>query len=180
MKDRNSDILIYQAEDGEINIEVNFIDETVWLSIKQMASLFNVDRSVVTKHIQNIYKDKELSKDSTCAFFAQVQKEGNRSIKREIAHYNLDIIISVGYRVNSIIGTKFRIWATTQLKQHILKGYTINKHWTGNVAQINSLVTAFISKLSKDVVKNKLLVKKNSEKIDKLINSLEKFVEENK
>jgi death-on-curing family protein len=108
-------------------IEVSLKEKTVWLSLNQIAKLFEKDKSVISRHIQNIFKTGELDKNSTVAFFATVQKEGKRYIKREIEYYNLDVIISVGYRVDSRQATQFRIWATKVLKQHLLEGYTINK-----------------------------------------------------
>lgn len=120
-------IIIYQSKDGKTSLEVNLQKETVWLNQQKMAILFGVDRTVVTKHIKNIYKEGELEKEATSAKFAQVQKEGGREIQRKIEHYNLDLIISVGYRVNSKQGTQFRIWATNTLKQHLIQGYTLNE-----------------------------------------------------
>ena len=101
-------------------------DETVWLNQYQLADLFQTDRSSITKHIKNIYETKELSEDATCAIFAQVQKEGNRTIKRNVQYYNLDLIISVGYRVQSHIATHFRIWATQRLREYIIKGFVLD------------------------------------------------------
>ena len=119
--------VIYQTKSGEIKLRGDFDKDTIWATQKQIAEIFEIERSVITKHIRNIYKDDELDFDSTCAKFAQVQKEGNRTVKRNIEYYNLDTIISVGYRVNSKRATQFRIWATKVLKQHITRGYTINK-----------------------------------------------------
>jgi len=106
---------------------VKFDNETVWLSLNQLADLFGRDKSVISRHISNIYKEGELSKKSTVAKNATVQKEAGRKVKRIIEHYNLDVIISVGYRVNSKLGTQFRIWATQRLKDHLIKGYSINQ-----------------------------------------------------
>jgi len=105
---------------------VRLEDETVWLNQYQLADLFQTDRSSITKHIKNIYETKELSEDATCAIFAQVQKEGNRTIKRNVQYYNLDLIISVGYRVQSHIATHFRIWATQRLREYIIKGFVLD------------------------------------------------------
>ena len=121
------DIILYQAEDGKISVDVNIKDETIWLNLNQIAELFGRDKSVISRHIRNIYKDEELNRSSTVAFFATVQNEGGREIERNIEFYNLDLIISVGYRVNSKRGTQFRIWATNLLKQHLINGYTINE-----------------------------------------------------
>ena len=122
----NGDIIIYQSEDGNTRINVNLQGETVWLSQQQMSELFKTDRTSISRHIKNIYKTEELDKKSTCAFFAQVQDEGFRKVTRKIPYYNLDMIISVGYRVNSKRGTQFRIWANKILKEYLIKGYAIN------------------------------------------------------
>ena len=122
----DSEILLYQTEDGSTKIEVKLEDETVWLNQYQMAELFQTDRTSILRHIKNIYETKELDEASTCAKIAQVQKEGPRDVRREIAYYNLDMIISVGYRVNSHRGTQFRIWATQRLKEFIIKGFTLD------------------------------------------------------
>ena len=107
----NSEIKIFQSKDGNTEVQVRLEDETVWINQYQMEELFETDRTSITKHISNIYKSKELNKDSTSAKIAQVKKEGNRQITRKITFYNLDLIIAVGYRVNSKRGTQFRIWA---------------------------------------------------------------------
>ena len=105
------EFLLYQAEDGQTRIECRFQGETVWLTQQQMAELFGVDKSGVSRHLKNIYESGELSQEATVAKFATVQTEGNRKIKRNLTYYNLDVIISVGYRVNSKKATQFRIWA---------------------------------------------------------------------
>ncbi len=121
-----SPIVMYITDDNQISLEVKMSGETVWLSQNQMALLFDTDRTSILRHINNVYKTGELKKESTCAKIAQVRKEGKRSITRQIPFYNLDMIISVGYRVNSIRGTQFRIWANRVLKDYIVKGYAIN------------------------------------------------------
>lgn len=123
----NSEIIIYNAEDGKTEIQVKLDQDTVWLNQYQMEELFQTNRTSVVRHIINIYKSGELQEDSTCAFFAQVQNEGKRKINRNIKYYNLDLIISVGYRVNSKRGTQFRIWANKILKDFLIKGYSINE-----------------------------------------------------
>ncbi|WP_439236585.1 virulence RhuM family protein [Lonepinella koalarum] len=125
MSDKNP-IQIYQAIDGTTKIDVRFEQESVWLSLQQMADVFGRDKSVISRHLRNIYADEELSKEATVANFATVQTEGNRQITRQIEYYNLDAIISVGYRVNSKEGTKFRIWATERLKEYLIKGFTMD------------------------------------------------------
>ncbi len=121
------EIVIYQTKGGNTALEVKLEKETVWLNLNQMADLFERDKSVISRHIRNIYEETELAPNSTVAKYATVQKEGERFIEREIDFYNLDVIISVGYRVKSQRGTQFRIWATQVLKDHILKGYSINE-----------------------------------------------------
>lgn len=126
-KDKNNAIVIYEASKGDVRIDVRLENETVWLTLNQLADLFGVDKSGISRHIKNIFKDGELDEKSTVAKFATVQKEGNRTIKREVEFYNLDIIISIGYRVNSKRATDFRIWATKTLKEYLVKGYAVNE-----------------------------------------------------
>ena len=123
----NNSIEIYRSQDGSVQLNVKLENETVWLTQSQMAELFGVDRTSIVRHIRNIYKSEELEEISTCAKNAQVRIEGERQIVREIPYYNLDMIISVGYRVNSKNATAFRRWATTVLKQYLIKGYVINQ-----------------------------------------------------
>ena len=123
----NNQIEIYSSQDGSIQLNVKLENETVWLTQSQMAELFGVDRTSIVRHIRNIYKSEELEENSTCAKNAQVRIEGQRQIVREIPYYNLDMIISVGYRINSKNATSFRRWATSVLKQYLIKGYVINQ-----------------------------------------------------
>ena len=123
----NNKIVIYQSEDGKTQLNVKLEGETVWLSQSQMSELFQTDRTVINRHIKNIYKSGELDEKATCAKNAQVRLEGNRTVTRNIPYYNLDVIISVGYRVNSIRGTRFRQWANSVLKQYLIKGYAVNE-----------------------------------------------------
>ena len=123
----NNEIVIYQSEDGKTQLNVKLEGETVWLSQSQMSELFQTDRTVINRHIKNIYKSGELDEKATCAKNAQVRLEGNRTVTRNIPYYNLDVIISVGYRVNSIRGTRFRQWANSVLKQYLIKGYAVNE-----------------------------------------------------
>lgn len=123
-KGDSKSIVLYKSPDGRVSMDVRLEQETLWLSQKQMADLFNTERSVITKHLHNIFQDRELSRDSVCAIFAHTAEDGK---SYQTAYYNLDAIISVGYRVNSKRGTQFRIWATGVLRDHILKGYTINE-----------------------------------------------------
>jgi len=124
-KKEQQKIIIYTAPNGDVDLKVQVRDETVWLDAHQMAEIFGVNRPAIVKHINNIYKTEELSTNRTCSILEQVATDGK---KRKMNFYNLDMIISVGYRVNSKQATAFRIWATKTLKQHITKGYTINPH----------------------------------------------------
>ena len=121
-----TEFLLYTTPNGKVKVEIFLRDETVWLTQAKIAELFDVERSVITKHLQNIYETNELSKEATCAKIAQVQTEGGRKVNRNIEFYNLDAIISVGYRVNSSRATHFRIWATERLKEYIIKGFTMD------------------------------------------------------
>ena len=127
-KEQNQ-IILYRPNDT-ISLEVRLENETVWLTQAQIAELFDVNRTSIVKHIKNIYTTKELEENSTCAIFSQVRLEGNRKIIRDIPFYNLDMIISVGYRVNSIRGTQFRQWANKVLKEYLLRGHAINSRIT--------------------------------------------------
>jgi hypothetical protein len=124
--DKHGEIVIYQTEDGLTNIEVKIQDETVWLTQQQMAELFQTSRTNIVEHIKHIYDEGELDENSTCRKFRQVRKEGNREVSRELPFYNLDMIISLGYRVKSIIATNFRRWATERLKEYMIKGFTMD------------------------------------------------------
>ena len=127
MESKLNSIEIYRSKDGTVQLNVKLENESVWLTQSQIAELFGVDRTSIVRHIRNIYKLEELDESSTCAKSAQVRMEGQRQIVREIPLYNLDVIISVGYRVNSKNATSFRRWATSVLKQYIIKGYAINQ-----------------------------------------------------
>lgn len=124
--DEYGEILIYQTDDGQTNIEVKIEDDTVWLTQQQMSELFQTSRTNVVEHIKHIYEEGELDEISTCRNFRQVRKEGNREVTRQIPHYNLDMIISLGYRIKSVIATRFRQWATKRLKEYMIKGFTID------------------------------------------------------
>ena len=123
---RNNQIIIYQTEDGQTQVDVRMENETVWLTQAQMAELFQTDRTSIVRHINNIYKVEELERESTCAKIAQVQMEGHRTVTRQIPYFNLDMIISVGYRVNAKRGVQFRRWASKILKEYLVKGYAVN------------------------------------------------------
>ncbi|MBU0475014.1 MAG: virulence RhuM family protein [Bacteroidetes bacterium] len=122
----SGEIIIYQNPEGNIKIDVRLEEETVWLTQEQMATLFGKGRSTIAEHIGNVFEEGELEQNRTCRKFRQVRQEGSREVEREIDHYNLDVIISVGYRVKSPQGTQFRIWATQRLKEYIIKGFALN------------------------------------------------------
>ncbi|TKG90732.1 Fic/DOC family protein [Puteibacter caeruleilacunae] len=122
-----SNIRIYQSVDGNTEINVQLDNETVWLSLNQMVDLFERNKSVISRHINNIFIEKELSRKATVAKYATVQKEGNRTVQRDIEFFNLDVIISVGYRIKSQRGTQFRIWANQILKDYLIKGFSLNE-----------------------------------------------------
>lgn len=126
MAQDHNKIIIYQSEDGETRIDVKFTGETVWLSQQQMAELYQTTRPNIVQHIRNIYADRELDEQATCKNLLQVRQEGSREVTREIPFYNLDMIISLGYRIRSVIATHFRRWATERLKEYIIKGFTMD------------------------------------------------------
>ncbi len=152
MGKKKTDMILYQAKNGKIEFRGDFDTETIWGSLNQIASLFNRDKSVISRHIRNIYKSGELDRKSTVAKIATVQNEGGREILRDIKYYNLDMVLSVGYRVDSKQATQFRIWATKTLKQHLTQGYTINKK------QIANNYDAFMKAVAKvqDILPTKL------------------------
>ena len=121
-----TEFLLYTTPNGKVKVEIFLRDENIWLTQARIAKLFGVDRSVITKHLQNIFQEGELDKNSTSAKIALVQIEGQRKVDRNVEFYNLDAIISVGYRVNSQVATQFRIWATERLKEYIIKGFTMD------------------------------------------------------
>ena len=126
MNDSKGNLLLYQTADGQTKIEVTLANDTVWLTADQMAELFQRNKSTISRHIKNVFESGELKQNSTVAFFATVQNEGTRKVERNIAYYNLDMIISVGYRVNSHRGVQFRIWATQVLREYLIKGFAMN------------------------------------------------------
>nr|WP_321266938.1 RhuM family protein [uncultured Sulfurimonas sp.] len=146
-----SDVIVYS--DGELELNVSVDDDTIWLSQMQISELFDTSTDNISLHIKNIYKEKELDESSTVEDFSVVRQEGNRSVKRNIKHYNLDIIISVGYRVSSLKATKFRQWATSVLKNYVQNGYAINTH---------KLTQQRLSSLEDDLANIKLHIKKNT------------------
>ena len=152
----NDEVIIYKDGELKLQVEVTPDKETVWLRVEEMAELFNRDRSVIQRHIKNIFKEYELEQNSTCAKFAQVQNEGNRSVERIFDYYNLDMIISVGYRVKSQRGITFRKLATSILKEYIFQGYAVNDKRLkvlNKVVEIQSNIVADVLELdSKEVL----------------------------
>ena len=138
---RGGEIVFYQVPDGSVKLDVRLERDTIWLSLNQMALLFKRDKSVIFRHLRNIYREGGLDMQSTVAFFATVQDEGGRQVTRRVEYYNLDAIIPVGYRVNSRRGTQFRIWATQVLRDHILRGYTVNARRLQELQQTIRLVS---------------------------------------
>ena len=120
-------IIVFKNNEFSIEVNIDIKEETVWLSQNQLANLFGTSRTNLIDHIRNIYEEKELNERSTSRLFRQVQTEGNRKVTRSILHYNLDLIISVGYRIKSKVATQFRIWSLGVIKDHMLKGYSINE-----------------------------------------------------
>ena len=133
-------IILFESSDGEVSLETHVKNETIWLTLDQMATLFKRDKSTVSRHIKNTFEEGELNRISTVAKFATVQPEGDRDILRNIEYYNLDVIISVGYRVKSQRGVEFRKWATSVLKDYILKGYAENKRRLQQLNQMMSIM----------------------------------------
>lgn len=136
--DKN-EIIVYQPEGGEFHIEVRVENETVWLTQAQMAELFDVQRQAITKHIKNIFETNELEERTTSSILELVQKEGRRSVKRTVSLYNLDMIISVGFRVNTSRGIQFRRWANQVLKEHLLKGFSVNQRLVSHENRLENL-----------------------------------------
>lgn len=164
----NSEIKIFKAKDGKTEIQVKLDNGTVWLNQYQLEDLFQTDRSSINRHISNIYRSQELKERSTCAFFAQVQKEGGREVTRNIKFYNLDLIISVGYRVNSKRGVEFRIWASKILKDYLIKGYALNeKRLSQQNEQLRELQNAV--KIISEVLNYKVLENSESTELIKII-----------
>lgn len=153
----NNSIEIYNSK-GETQIEVKFENETVWLSLNQISDLFDRDKSVISRHLRNIYRENELDEGSTVAKNATVQIEGKRQVKRETVLYNLDAIISVGYRVNSKLGTQFRIWATNRLKEYLIKGFSINQSRLNQLKQSIKLIQSTTSSESLDNTQTKEII----------------------
>ena len=135
---RGGEIVLYQAPDGSVKLDVRLERDTIWLSLNQMAALFDRDKSVISRHLRNVFREGELDRESVVAFFATTAADGKTY---QVEYYNLDAILSVGYRVNSKRGTQFRIWATQVLRDHILRGYTVNARRLQELQQTIRLVS---------------------------------------
>ncbi len=154
-----SDIILYTTEDGQTVVTVKFDQDTVWLPQKQIAELFDKGRSTITEHISNVYAEGEVDKEPTCRKIRQVQIEGKRKIEREVEHYNLDVIISVGYRVKSKRGTQFRIWATKILKEHLVQGFSVNQKRLKELQKSVQLLGRTVNEQRIELDETKALVK---------------------
>lgn len=135
-------VVLYRAPDGAVSVDVHLDRDTVWLSLNQMATLFGRDKSVISRHLRNVFVSRELEREATVAVFATVQQEGGRTVGRQVEYYSLDAILSVGYRVNSKRGTQFRIWATGVLREHLLRGFTVNVKRLRELNQAVQLIAA--------------------------------------
>ena len=142
------EILLYEAKDGAVRVDVRLEQETVWLTQRQMAELFDTSTDNVGLHLKNIYADEELEEEATAEDFSVVQIEGQQRVQRRLKHYNLDAIISVGYRVNSKRGTRFRQWATRTLREHLVRGYTVNRQRFEHNAQELEATLALVHRAS--------------------------------
>ena len=148
---QKGEIVIYTSEDGSISLDTKLENDTIWLTQKQMAELFGVKTPAINKHLNNIYNEGELDKNATVSILEIVQKEGNRDILRKIAFYNLDAVISVGYRVNSSRATQFRIWATNTLREYLTKGYVINEKMLKNQQNKIQTLQSTVSLLTRSI-----------------------------
>lgn len=165
---KENQIVIYKSDDANASIEVKVQDETVWLNRNQLADLFGRDVKTIGKHLANVFREGELNKEATVAKYATVQKEGDREVTRDVEHYNLDVIISVGYRVKSVRGTQFRIWANSILKDYLKKGFAINekllKEKTQQLQELKSVI-----KLQEKVLREYKLEPNEAEGLIKVI-----------
>jgi len=153
------EIVIYENKNG-VSLEVSLKEETIWLSQDQMARLFNKDRNTISEHIRNVYSEGELEEKATARNFRSVQKEGNREVKRSIDNYSLDVIISVGYRVKSLEGTRFRIWATQTLRKYLIDGYVVSEKRlleskVKNLEEFQETIKFITNKIENKVLKGK-------------------------
>lgn len=141
------EIVFYQSEDGAVRLETRLENETLWLTQQQMAQLFQTSKQNISHHIRSIYEEGELVPEATVKNYLTVQREGNRDVQRQLEHYNLDVVISVGYRVKSLIATRFRIWATRQLKEYIIKGFVMDDERLKNPPVAGSAVPDYFDEM---------------------------------
>lgn len=144
--DGRGEIVLYRTPGGRVSLDIRLSADTLWLSLNQLSSLFDRDKSVISRHLRNIYREKELTRRSTVAYFATVQNEGGHAVERRIEYFNLDAVLSVGYRVNSKRGTQFRIWATSVLRDHLLRGYTVCRRRLQELQQTVKLISETASR----------------------------------
>ena len=170
---QKGEIAIYTSEDGSVSLDTKLENETIWLTQKQMAELFGVKTPAINKHLNSIYNEGELNKNSTISILEIVQKEGKRDILRNIAFYNLDAIISVGYRVNSSKATKFRIWATNTLKEYITKGYAINEKMLKSKQEQIQTLQSTINLLTRSI-KNQIETVDDAQNVAKILDNFAK------
>ena len=161
------DIIIYQPDDNT-RLEVKLSDETVWLTQQQIAELYGTMRQAITKHIKNIYNSEELAKDATCSILELVRQEGNRMVRRGVEYYNLDVIISIGYRVNTKRGIAFRQWANRVLKEHLLRGYSVSHHLVAMQQQMDARFSTLEQEVTKHGEQIEFLVRKQQDSTEEV------------
>lgn len=167
------EIIIYTSEDGKISLDTKLENNTIWLTQKDMAELFGVKIPAINKHLNNIYQEGELNQDATISILEIVQKEGKRNVKRQTAFYNLDAIISVGYRVNSSRATQFRIWATNVLKEYLVKGYAINEKLLNDKQEKIQTLQATVSLLTRSL-NNQIETLNDAQQVAKILDNFAK------
>lgn len=145
----NGEIIIYRTEDGRTQLEVRLENENVWLSQQQMSELFQTSRTNIVEHIKHIFEEGELEENSTCQIFRQVRIEGTRKVERSIPFYNLDMIISLGYRIKSRVATHFRRWATERLKEYLIKGFAMDEYQKYHVKTLSPVEEAYFDSIKK-------------------------------
>ena len=147
IEEPEGEVLVYQTEDGRVKLDVRLVDETVWLTQQLMAELFQTSKQNISYHVQSIYEEGELAPEATVKKYLTVQQEGARQVRRQLDYYNLDMIISVGYRVKSLIATRFRIWATQRLKEYLVKGFTMDDERLKNPPVAGSAVPDYFDEM---------------------------------
>ena len=170
---QKGEIAIYTSEDGSVSLDTKLENETIWLTQDMIVKLFDSSKANISGHISHIFKDEELDKNSTVRKFRTVRKEGSRKVSRELEYYNLDIIIAVGYRVNSKIATKFRIWATNTLKEYITKGYAINEKMLKSKQEQIQTLQSTINLLTRSI-KNQIETVDDAQNVAKILDNFAK------